>query len=272
MRKTGLSGLACFRLPPLLRPQFPRAAPSWDTESQSMCPGGAASPTIGFLVIHSRRRSSPEVRTEPAMQRDSRTASAKDARGRNGTQRVVANPASASRLRRSAPVFRFQCALANRRGSVLGRPSPFGSVRAGGERALWRHADELARLMPASRGAEWLRWAGCFALVVAGHGLAVMALLNPTEEFYFGIDVPVVTVDLPRRSPYAEHRTTAGFAARSRGGGGKPGDAGAKGGHQAARAGIRIGAADAATARASAAFRGETGHSACRRDARRRNR
>ena len=50
---------------------------------------------------------------------------------------------------------------------------------------------------PPSRGAEWLRWAGCFALVVAGHGLAAMVLLNPTEEFYFGIDVPVVTVDLP---------------------------------------------------------------------------
>jgi protein TonB len=44
---------------------------------------------------------------------------------------------------------------------------------------------------------EWLRWVGCFGVVVAGHGLAAMALLSPPEDFDFGIDVPVVTVELP---------------------------------------------------------------------------
>jgi len=38
----------------------------------------------------------------------------------------------------------------------------------------------------------------CFAVVVAAHGLAAMALLNaPPEESDFGVDVPVVTLDLP---------------------------------------------------------------------------
>jgi protein TonB len=46
--------------------------------------------------------------------------------------------------------------------------------------------------------AEAARWTMCFAVVVAAHGLGAMALLNSSlEDSDFGIDVPVVMLDLP---------------------------------------------------------------------------
>jgi periplasmic protein TonB len=46
--------------------------------------------------------------------------------------------------------------------------------------------------------AEAARWTICFAVVVAAHGFATMALLNtPPEESAFGIDAPVVMLELP---------------------------------------------------------------------------
>lgn len=46
--------------------------------------------------------------------------------------------------------------------------------------------------------AEAVRWAACFAVVAAAHGLGALALLdNATEASDFGVDVPVVMLDLP---------------------------------------------------------------------------
>jgi periplasmic protein TonB len=46
--------------------------------------------------------------------------------------------------------------------------------------------------------AEAARWIMCFAIVAAAHGLAATALLNnPPEASDFGVDVPVVMLDLP---------------------------------------------------------------------------
>jgi periplasmic protein TonB len=46
--------------------------------------------------------------------------------------------------------------------------------------------------------AETVRWTTCFAVVVAAHSLGAMALLNtPPDDSDFGIDVPVVILDLP---------------------------------------------------------------------------
>jgi protein TonB len=48
------------------------------------------------------------------------------------------------------------------------------------------------------RRAEALRWAACFAVVAAAHGLGALALLNDSSEASdIGIDVPVVMIDLP---------------------------------------------------------------------------
>jgi periplasmic protein TonB len=48
------------------------------------------------------------------------------------------------------------------------------------------------------RRADVVRWATCFAVVAAAHGLGAMALLNnSSEDSDFGIDVPVVMLDLP---------------------------------------------------------------------------
>jgi periplasmic protein TonB len=56
-----------------------------------------------------------------------------------------------------------------------------------------------ALAMRASDGpADAGRWIMCFAVVVAAHALAATALLNPQpEESDFGVDVPVVMLDLP---------------------------------------------------------------------------
>jgi protein TonB len=46
--------------------------------------------------------------------------------------------------------------------------------------------------------AEAVRWTMCFAVVVAVHGITTMALLNRSpEDSDFGIDAPVVMLDLP---------------------------------------------------------------------------
>jgi periplasmic protein TonB len=46
--------------------------------------------------------------------------------------------------------------------------------------------------------AEAARWAICFVVVVAAHSLGAMAIMdNATEESDFGVDAPVVVVDLP---------------------------------------------------------------------------
>ena len=43
-----------------------------------------------------------------------------------------------------------------------------------------------------------VRWATCLAIVVAAHGLGALALLNDSSEASdFGVDVPVVMIDLP---------------------------------------------------------------------------
>ena len=48
------------------------------------------------------------------------------------------------------------------------------------------------------RRAEVVRWATCFAVVAAAHGFAAMAVLNSApEDSDFGIDVPVVMLELP---------------------------------------------------------------------------
>jgi periplasmic protein TonB len=48
------------------------------------------------------------------------------------------------------------------------------------------------------RRAELVRWALCFAVVVAAHGLGAMAIMDSaTEEADLGVDTPVVVVDLP---------------------------------------------------------------------------
>jgi periplasmic protein TonB len=48
------------------------------------------------------------------------------------------------------------------------------------------------------RRAEAARWTICFAVVVAAHGLGAMALIDSsTEASDFGVDTPVVVVDLP---------------------------------------------------------------------------
>jgi periplasmic protein TonB len=51
---------------------------------------------------------------------------------------------------------------------------------------------------PSEWRAETLRWVTCFAVVAATHGLATLALLNDSSEASdFGVDVPVVMLDLP---------------------------------------------------------------------------
>jgi len=46
--------------------------------------------------------------------------------------------------------------------------------------------------------AEAVRWTMCFAVVVTAHALAAAAFLNtPPEDSEFGVDVPVVMLDLP---------------------------------------------------------------------------
>jgi periplasmic protein TonB len=48
------------------------------------------------------------------------------------------------------------------------------------------------------RRAEAMRWATCFAIVAAAHGLGALALLSDSSEASdFGIDVPVVMLELP---------------------------------------------------------------------------
>jgi protein TonB len=48
------------------------------------------------------------------------------------------------------------------------------------------------------RRAEAARWGACFAAVVVAHGLGLMVLLNnATEASSFGVDIPVVMLDLP---------------------------------------------------------------------------
>jgi periplasmic protein TonB len=52
--------------------------------------------------------------------------------------------------------------------------------------------------MVKDRRAEFVRWAVCFAVVVAAHGLGAMAIMDSaTEESDLGVDTPVVVVDLP---------------------------------------------------------------------------
>jgi protein TonB len=49
-----------------------------------------------------------------------------------------------------------------------------------------------------NRRAEVMRWTTCFTAVVAAHSLGAMALLNNSpDDSDFGIDVPVVMLDLP---------------------------------------------------------------------------
>ncbi len=48
------------------------------------------------------------------------------------------------------------------------------------------------------RRSDFARWAICFAVVVAAHGMVAMLLLNnSTEASDFGVDAPVVMLDLP---------------------------------------------------------------------------
>ena len=52
--------------------------------------------------------------------------------------------------------------------------------------------------MVKDRRTEFVRWALCFVVVVAAHGLGAMALMDSaTEESDFGADTPIVVVDLP---------------------------------------------------------------------------
>jgi TonB family protein len=49
-----------------------------------------------------------------------------------------------------------------------------------------------------NRRAEVARWVICFAIVASAHGLGALALLNDTSEASdFGVNFPVVIVDLP---------------------------------------------------------------------------
>jgi|SRR6267142_1955264 periplasmic protein TonB len=51
---------------------------------------------------------------------------------------------------------------------------------------------------PSDQRAEVLRWAACFALVTAAHSLGAMVLLsNSFEDSDFGINAPVVMLELP---------------------------------------------------------------------------
>src|SRR5882672_10223845 len=51
---------------------------------------------------------------------------------------------------------------------------------------------------PSDRPAETVRWATCFAVVAAAHGLGAMVLLNNSfEDSDFGINAPVVMLELP---------------------------------------------------------------------------
>jgi len=51
---------------------------------------------------------------------------------------------------------------------------------------------------PSDRPAETVRWATCFAVVAAAHGLGAMVLLNNSfEDSDFGIDAPVIMLELP---------------------------------------------------------------------------
>jgi protein TonB len=51
--------------------------------------------------------------------------------------------------------------------------------------------------MASDRRGEFVRWVICFAVVLAAHGLGAMALVdNATEASDFGVDTPVVVVDL----------------------------------------------------------------------------
>src|SRR5258705_4908060 len=50
---------------------------------------------------------------------------------------------------------------------------------------------------PSDRPAEMVRWATCFAIVAAAHGLGAMVLLNNSfEDSDFGVDAPVVMLEL----------------------------------------------------------------------------
>ena len=52
--------------------------------------------------------------------------------------------------------------------------------------------------MDLHRRAEFARWATCFAIVATAHGLGALALMNISSEASdFGIDVPVVMLELP---------------------------------------------------------------------------
>ena len=47
-------------------------------------------------------------------------------------------------------------------------------------------------------GNEARRWGICFAVVMAAHGAAALGiLLSPSLDSEFGVDVPVVTIELP---------------------------------------------------------------------------
>jgi periplasmic protein TonB len=52
--------------------------------------------------------------------------------------------------------------------------------------------------MASDRRAEFVRWVICFVVVVAAHGVGAMALMDDaTEASDFGVDTPVMVVDLP---------------------------------------------------------------------------
>jgi periplasmic protein TonB len=52
--------------------------------------------------------------------------------------------------------------------------------------------------MVKDRRAELVRWAVCFAVVVAAHGLGAMVIMDSaTEQSDLGVDTPIVVVDLP---------------------------------------------------------------------------
>jgi periplasmic protein TonB len=45
---------------------------------------------------------------------------------------------------------------------------------------------------------EAARWSICFAVVIAAHGAAALALLlDPSSDSDFGVDAPIVTIELP---------------------------------------------------------------------------
>jgi periplasmic protein TonB len=47
------------------------------------------------------------------------------------------------------------------------------------------------------RRADVARWGVCFVIVLAAHGAAALALLQSPEDLEFGVDEPVVMLDLP---------------------------------------------------------------------------